>query len=331
LWDRPGLYYLNQHIFKISVHGCDKRWLYWALKAATHWIERELTSGMIGMVHVTREELGGVPIPIPPLNLQRDIAEFLDVETARIDQLSKLRNAVKAKLDERTRALRDNLVDELAESASAIPLRRFVTQIEQGVSPQCEAIPRETADEWGVLKLSAVKGGNFESKENKLLPDGVEPFKAYEVRVGDLLVTRANTPKLVGDVAVASGEVRHLLLPDLIYRVGLTPGISAEYVAQIALSSRVRLLIESAARGSSQSMVKLRGEDIKEWPIPVVNLSRQDQLVREIIRGVEAVTRLRSAVDRQLNLLAERRQALITAAVTGQIDVSTASGRGLED
>ncbi|MEU8777185.1 restriction endonuclease subunit S [Streptomyces sp. NPDC048606] len=264
------------------------------------------------------------PLPLPPLEEQRRIADYLDAETAHLGKLATLQLDVRNKLDERERALRDGLIDDLAASCGELPLRRFVTKIEQGASPQCEAVPREGKDEWGVLKLSAVKQGQFDPRENKRLPNDIAPTRSYEVRQGDLLVTRANTPSLVGDVAVVTDDSQRLLLPDLIYRVGLASGVEAAFIAQVALSSRVRLLIESAARGSSQSMVKLRGEDIKEWPIPVATPAQQRALLAEVEHSVDSTNRLRRTIDRQLSLLVERRQALITAAVIGQLDVTTA-------
>jgi type I restriction enzyme S subunit len=324
MWEKAGLHFLNQHIFKVSVHGCDKTWLYWALRAATYWIERELTSGMIGMVHVTKEELNNVPIPVPPQDEQRRIAFFLDAETAQIDRLMQFRQFMLACVDERDRSVRDGLVDGLFDQQGEIPLRRFSTIIEQGESPQCEAVAREDAEEWAVLKLSSVKQGYFDSRENKRLPFGVCPNRANEVRVGDLLVTRANTPSLVGDVAVVAGECERLLLPDLVYRVRPGSGILPSFVAQVALGSRVRAAIESSARGSSQSMVKLRGEDIKAWPMPRATIVQQRELIRFMEQTTASSRRLRTSIVRQLALLAERRQALITAAVTGQLDVTTA-------
>ncbi|MGP4115453.1 restriction endonuclease subunit S [Streptomyces sp. 4N509B] len=323
-WDKPGLHFLNQHIFKVSVQGCEKDWLYWSLRAATFWIERELTSGMIGMVHVTKEELGNVPIPVPSRDEQRRIADFLDAETARIDRLSNLRRSMLKSLEERDKSVRDGLVNELFDQQGEIPLRRFTAIIEQGESPQCEAVSRDDADEWAVLKLSSVKQGKFDSGENKRLPAGILPTRAHEVRPGDLLVTRANTPNLVGDVAVVSGRCERLLLPDLVYRVKLGSGILPSFVAQVALSGRVRAVIESSARGSSQSMVKLRGEDIKAWPMPRATTVQQRELIHFMEQTTVASSQLRASLIRQLALLTERRQALITAAVTGQLDVTTA-------
>ena len=261
-----------------------------------------------------------IEVPLPPIDEQRRIADFLDAETSRIDKLATLQLSVLDKINQRDRAVRDNLVDDLVGKVGELPLRRYSSKIEQGSSPSCENHPRELG-EWGVLKLSAVKQGKFFPDENKQLPGDIEPLLEYEVRDGDLLVTRANTPELVGDVAVVSGAGQRLLLPDLIYRVSLDRRIAADFVAQVLLSTRVRTLVQGTARGSSQSMVKLRGEDIREWPVPRADAAEQARLVSAIDDQLQSTDKLRVTINRQLALLAERRQALITAAVTGGITV----------
>ncbi|GII22716.1 hypothetical protein Pme01_23130 [Planosporangium mesophilum] len=82
-------------------------------------------------------------------------------------------------------------------------------------------------------------------------------------------------------------------------------------------------------RGSTRAMINL--EIVKSAVLPIPALSVQRSVARATYKGWEKMRAAIDACDRQLDLLAERRQALITAAVTGQIDVSTASGRGIED
>jgi type I restriction enzyme S subunit len=65
--------------------------------------------------------------------------------------------------------------------------------------------------------------------------------------------------------------------------------------------------------------------------IPLPPLDEQKQIVSRIRRQNAQIDALTDKLRRQQDLLAERRQALITAAVTGQFDVSTASGRGVTD
>ncbi len=95
LWWRKGEYYLNQHIFRVLPLNVTKDWFYWALKAVTFHVERQ-AHGIIGMVHITRDELGVIYIPIVPnVSEQRAIASFLDQETAKLDGLiAKVREAM---------------------------------------------------------------------------------------------------------------------------------------------------------------------------------------------------------------------------------------------
>ncbi|MET7902615.1 restriction endonuclease subunit S [Streptomyces sp. NPDC005355] len=314
---------VNQHVCIIRPNGTlDSRYLSYALSARTS--QGQILSMQVGGNRdgLNFEQVGNLEIPVPDVETQRRIADFLDAETARIGKLAMLQREALELLRERELAIRDGLVNRLVAKFGEVPLRRFVARIDQGASPQCESFPREGA-EWGVLKLSSIKRGQFNAEENKQLPPDVKPNAEYEIKPGDLLVTRANTPQLVGDVAVAHGKVQGLLLPDLIYRVTLEPGVDSEYVAQVALSGRIRTLIESIARGSSQSMVKLRGEDIREWPIPAANSTQQENFVRDVERCSAATKKAANAIRRQLDLLTERRQAVITAAITGQLDVTT--------
>ena len=86
IWKRPGRYFLNQHIFNVQGYSCDRAWFYWCLRAVTEHVE-EQSHGIIGMVHITKGNLAAIRVPIPPLEEQRTIAEFLNRETGKIDAL----------------------------------------------------------------------------------------------------------------------------------------------------------------------------------------------------------------------------------------------------
>lgn len=264
-----------------------------------------------------------IEVPLPSLEEQRHIADFLDAETSRIDRMIGLQLEVVRRLDERDRAFLDQHIDELIQKNGVLPLRRALLRVEQGSSPLCDNIAAGDS-EWGVLKVSAVKAGRFWADENKRLPNYLTPERRYEIRDGDLLITRANTPALVGSVAVAIRPRRRLLLCDKIFRVELESAFGKDFVALVARGSRIRDLCAATSHGTSQSMANLKIEEIKEWPIPAVDGSEQRSLVERLNKVHAATERLRSRINRQLELLAERRQALITAAVTGRLDVTTA-------
>ena len=286
--------------------------------------------GVAGQKRVPDSFLRDLHVVLPPIVEQRRIADFLDAETARIDQLSKLQRAVLGRIEERERALLDVHLEGLTTEVGTVPFRRYIVGVDQGSSPQCDSTPANP-DQWGVLKVSCLRPGEFFPDENKRLPADLVPDKRHEVRAGDLLITRANTPQLVGSTAVVTSTREKLLLSDKIFRVKLSPSLDPHYAAVVAQGGRVRAACWAGSNGASQSMANIRFEEIKEWPIPAVDLYRQRQLADLVSKSRSVTHVLRKRIDHQLALLTERRQALITAAVTGQIDVSAASGRGIEE
>ncbi|GLW98771.1 restriction endonuclease subunit S [Microtetraspora sp. NBRC 16547] len=301
----------------------EARYLLHALRAMAPDLRRVAA----GSTHKTiyMPDIEQLRIPLPPVEEQRRIADFLDVETTRIARMEMLQRHVLDKLNERDRAILDLELDRLGGCSGVKPLRRSIRRIEQGSSPQCDNTPAEM-HEWGVLKVSSVKHGRFWPEENKRLPNAVAPERRYEVRPGDLLITRANTPLLVGAAAVVPEVREKLLLCDKIFRIELISGLDPHFVALASRGTKIRDLCAAASHGTSLSMANLKTEEIKEWPIPNVDLTEQRLGIKRVTEQQAVTGALRASINRQLELLAERRQALITAVVTGQIDVTTARG-----
>lgn len=78
-------------------------------------------------------------------------------------------------------------------------LRTALISIDAGKSPKCLNRPA-AAGEWGVLKVSAIRPEGFKADENKAITSSLHINSAYEVKDGDLLISRANTYELVGSV-----------------------------------------------------------------------------------------------------------------------------------
>lgn len=302
----------------------DARWLHYLVMSdrVVRWAVA--TSDGSKMPRTSWSVLGELRTTVPDLRSQRAIADYLDAETARIDALIEKKRRLVGLLRARFQLEIDHTMDGVASSEAA--LGRFVLDLSQGSSPQAAGYTAK-GDEWGVLKLSAVKFGRYDPQENKAMTEEPDDLTMIP-RVGDLLVTRSNTPALVGDVAAVAHTAPRRMLPDLIYRVRLDKKrISAEFVAYVLLTSRSRHEISSLARGSSQSMVKLRGEDIRSLPVPVVTPALQEQIVKSLERRREQTSETLTKLNRQIELLTEHRQALITAAVTGQLEVAGAAVR----
>ena len=299
-----------------------------------------LSNSTTGLANLNGTMIGQIITPIPTFEEQAAIATFLDRETAKIDALVAEQERLIALLKEKRQAvishavtkgldpsvpMKDSGVEWLGEVPAhweVVRIKHVVASIEQGWSPQCESYPVESADQWGVLKVGCVNGGVFNPDENKVLPDDLTPVPALAIRAGDVLVSRANTRELVGSAATALMDYPNLLLCDKLYRLRLNHKMNApQYLAYFLGCLPVREQIELAATGASSSMLNIGQATILELRLPHPDV--EEQLA--ITAHLDAVTaRMRDTATEAEAIIAalqERRSALISAAVTGQIDV----------
>ena len=308
--------------------GVDPRYVVYMMKS--DWFRGELirlergigTGGTAGVrtTEVPFSVLRTIDADIASPSVQRSIAEYLDRETARIDKILDKRRREAGLLDERLHSSRDLRIRALADRYGTVPLKRMSVGIEQGWSPECEAVPA-SGDEPGVLKTSAVSRGVFDPEENKRLPAGVRFDARLVVRTGDVLVVRGSgSPEAVGQAAVAQTDGRRLLLADLLYRI--RPYNCVPEFIVFALQSRfARDQLESSIRTDVGMTRKIRSEDLASVLVPAATIAEQQDAAAAIGRESRAIRTAREAALRQIDLLLERRQALITAAVTGQLEI----------
>jgi type I restriction enzyme S subunit len=175
-----------------------------------------------------------------------------------------------------------------------IPLGNVVTRIEAGRSPVAESKPAAPG-QWGVLKVSAVRAGWFDSDENKVVsgPDSVR--EDLEVRPGDLLVSRANTEELVGLACIARDPRPKLLLSDKTLRLHVDERwVVPEFVELVLGSAGTRLRMRSAATGTSGSMKNISQVQIRDLPFPSIDLPQQCRIIEAVAgvdRDIEALER----------------------------------------
>lgn len=200
-----------------------------------------------------------------------------------------------------------------------VPLRRVILKLEQGWSPIAEERPAEEG-EWGVLKLSAVKRGRFCPDAQKAL-GSTEPRSEYEVKPGDVLMTRANTPELVGDICIVNSCPPRLMLSDLIYRIALNQErVDPRYFVYWFLGRAGADQVRLDARGASRSMVKISQEHIKSWRIALPPISAQRAIASYLDRKIASLDALIEGKQQLIALLTEQQEALTHHAVTKGIN-----------
>lgn len=301
------------------------RFLSWYLQGDEFVSRVEANSTGVSYPAITAPQLMALDVRIPPFEVQRSIADYLDRETARLDTLVEEQQRLVEMLRERRVAAVEAAVANVETDGAR--LKHSVRSVRQGWSPQCYSWPADGVTTWAVLKAGAANAGVFRPEENKELPEEATPRPDVVVREGDLLVSRANTRDLVGSAAVVEGDYPRLMLCDKLYAFELdTDRALPRFVAAVLGSRRWRSLIEIEATGASHSMLNVSQADIVNLPMPLPPLDEQGRVVAYLGEQTTKIDQLIAETERFIELSKERRAALITAAVTGQIDVRNEVG-----
>jgi type I restriction enzyme S subunit len=272
-----------------------------------------------------------IEIKLPPLAEQRRVAEVLDEVDAQIKALNaemeKLRitgNALlEAALAEALRPFRetevsmlDRRIGEEVGSFVITTVGALLDSIEAGHSPDLEGKPAGEG-QWGVLKVSAVGREGFRPRENKKVDDPSMIDSSIEVRAGDLLMTRANTPELVGTACVVERVRPGLMLSDKTLRLVMRDVGDPSFLAMLLRQPEMRKQIEIAATGTSNSMKNISQESIRSLIIPWPTESFQ----ADVLGKTAAVREERGRRHAETDKLGLLKKSLMADLLTGDTRV----------
>lgn len=332
-WQRQGFHYLNQHIFQVLPYSANKGWLYWCLKAVTRYVEGQ-AHGIIGMVHVTKGDLGAVNVAVPSPAEQLAVAAFLDRETARIDALIEKKTRFIELLREKRQALITQVVtrgldlnvpmkDSGVDWLGCVPAHWQVMSLKQVVATPITDGPHETpvacAEGIPFVSAEAVSSGRidfskiwgFISEE-----DDARFSKKYRPQRGDIYMVKSGAT--TGVTAIVDTDVRfNIWSPLAVVRCG--DKLLPEYMLCFMRSRNFQEAI--ALNWSFGTQQNIGMGVIGNLRVAVPPLEEQRAAMRQLDHSLFRIESIERATLRSVELLRERRAALITAAVTGQIDV----------
>lgn len=152
---------------------------------------------------------------------------------------------------------------------------------EAGKSYKCEEI-KVSDKEWGVIKVSAVSWDVFLEEENKKYSPNKPNDITYQVKVGDFLISRANTKDLVGKSVIVKQLTKNLLLSDKTIRFRFSSKVSTEFINLCNNSASARVYYAIKGSGSSPSMKNITRDHMKELLIPLPPLPEQYRIVAKL-------------------------------------------------
>jgi type I restriction enzyme, S subunit len=278
-----------------------------------------LEQGNVRTPRINPDDLGSIPVTLPTLDAQRRIADFLDGATARIDRLIELRLSTPGMVKARAQsALSDLFTSNFWHETK---LKHLLTRgICYGV-----LVPR-FVDSGGVRLIRVNDLNNLEARADDLVQIDLALSAEYSrtvVKAGDLLVAVVGS---CGASAVVPPGAQGANLARAVARLQVPDGCDVftlwSWTQTLDFSRQVAL-----ATGSDTAQPTLNVSDLSNFtlsiPSSIAEWKRAGAACREIIGWRDQVLGMAAL---HLRLLTERRQALITAAVTGQLDAATARG-----
>jgi type I restriction enzyme S subunit len=268
--------------------------------------------------NLNAEQVGNFPFPATSTTRQRAIADFLDAETARIDALIAKKRRLIELLDERFGVLADRVVwDELIDG---VPLMRRTAPgrpIMYGIVLPGPDVPEG---------VPIVKGGDVAASRldpvqlNRTTREIEMPYARARLARGDLVFAIRGG---IGAVEVVPVALAGANITQDVARVAPADDIDSSWLKLALATSSVRRQVE--ARTTGATIKGLNIWELKRVLIPSSDRRRQVEDLSNLAPVADRQHRLTRGLQTQIDLLIEHRQALITAAVTGELEIPGAA------
>jgi type I restriction enzyme S subunit len=314
---------------------CFPKWLFFYCQTNIYWAYILGNQIQSTIQNVSAEKYANLILPIPSPYEQQAITNFLDRETAKIDGL----------IEEQRR-----LVELLKEKRQAV-ISHAVTK---GLNPNAPMKPSgiewlgDIPEHWEMKRLAwictdindinhempkAVDEGVLFLSAKDLLDDGTLNFTNDVKMISQLdyeRLSQKTCPKrgdiIYSRIGAALGKAR-LVNNDIKFSVSYSCCV-IRVITEFGNRSFIRLLLdgemiltEARMRTKGIGVPDLGLGEIGRFPIPLPPISEQERIVKFLENEVNLYSNLISEAEKSITLLQERRTALISAAVTGKIDV----------
>ncbi|MEU9065654.1 hypothetical protein AB0D60_02015 [Streptomyces sp. NPDC048306] len=271
------------------------------------------------------DEFRKLPMLLPPRDEQRRIADFLDHETAKLTRIEFDSLRLTGLLEERQSALAAHCFTfARPDDAHSLPLRRVV----QRWIDYRGATPSKTESGVPLVTAKNIRDGRIDldaSREYIATDAYTDWMRRGLLKMKDVLLT---TEAPLGQVAMVNDTTIALAQRVIVLRADQVT-CSPEWLYWYLRSPQGQAELELRATGSTALGIK--ADRLRGVPIPLPSPREAVRRLSRLSESVAEVETLQRQLVKQRALVAERRRALITAAVTGQFDVATASGRNVTE
>lgn len=286
-----------------------------------------MQSGSTNQVELSKGEVLATPLPVPPFNEQRRIADKLDAVLARVDAcrdrlervpaiLKRFRQSVLAG------ATSGKLTEDWRQSNPSAPAWRSgkLESLLEG-KPRNGFSPRSVDHETPVktLTLTATTSGTFLPQHFKYVDVTVPESSHLWLQPGDILIQRANTLEYVGVSAIYDGPPSGFIYPDLMMKCRANDEVLTEFLHLVLLSEPVRGYLRKNATGTAGNMPKINQKTVLSAPVVWPSVEEQREIVRRAAALFEYADRVDARFGVALSLTSRLTPALLTKAFRGEL------------
>jgi type I restriction enzyme S subunit len=290
------------------------------------------------MLRVSRSLLGRVRYAFPPKEEQNQIVSFLDHETSKIDSLIDEQENLIQLLTEKSEALITNAVtkglnpsakmknsgvDSLGQIPEDWEISRFCYETWVRARLGWKGLKADEYVDEGYIFLATpnIKESDIDFENvNYISPERYEESPEIKLAVGDVLLAKDGST--LGTVNLVRNLPKPATVNSSIAVITPNERLNSEYLLYVFKSSYLKNIIQLLKGG--MGVPHLFQGDINKIYLPIPPIAEQKAIVHHLNPLLSELENLMSLARSSIDLLKERRSAVITAAVIGQIDVRAA-------
>ncbi len=311
------------------------RFLHWQLRSK--WFRNQVEASAkpaINQASIPVSSLRQLPVMVPPLEEQTQIAKFLDYETAKIDALIAKQQQLIALLQEKRQAVISHVVTKGLNPAA--PLRdsgvawlgqvpahwevvrlKHTCEIQLGMAKGKPA--SSTTVDMPMLRVANVQDGWLNLDDVHQIPVERSQVTRYLLRNGDVLMNEGGDRDKLGRGTIWRGEVPNCIHQNHVFAIR-PHSIEPEWLDAVTRADYAKFYFYQVAKQST-NLASISSSNIMETPLVVPPFEERWAILDHIRQMSAKNSSTIDLAERQVELLQERRTALISAAVTGKIDV----------
>jgi type I restriction enzyme S subunit len=309
------------------------RWLYYLLIS----LQLEDQAEHSAIPGINRKMIGSHIVPIPPIQTQNRIANYLDSQVSQIEDLIQNHRTLRDTLEEKrqavishyvTKGVSENTIKKGAKLSwlESIPSHweiidlKYLAEVQTGIakgktreSDELEAVP--------YLRVENVQEGFLDLSEVKELELTQKEIEQYSLQEGDVLMNEGGDYDKLGRGTVWKEELKPCVHQNHVFAIRPNDREDAEWISKLTESSYLKHYFMISAKQTT-NLASISASNIKSAPLIWPPKDEREQILEQIQRTTSKIEDTKGNISKEINLLKDRKQSLIRNIITGQIEIN---------